>query len=127
MNLGNFYSKLLNSVTFKTCELYDFCTVISPFCRAFMPKITVMIYTTLKDRLGVSKAELEGGTVHELLLKLAVSGKMNVSEILFEDDGSVRNHFVLTLNSGIVDNRKTGKAKVRAGDILHVFPPISGG
>ena len=93
----------------------------------FMAKITVMIYTTLRDRLGFSKAELEGRTVHELLLKLAVSRKKNVSKILFEDDGAVRNHFVLTLNSEIVDNRKTGKVKVRAGDILHVFPPISGG
>lgn len=92
-----------------------------------MAKIRVMVYTTLRDRLGVSKAELEGETVHELLLKLAAFGKKDIPEILFESDGSVRNHFVLTLNSGIVDNRKTKKAKVRAGDILHVFPPISGG
>lgn len=92
-----------------------------------MAKIIVMVYTTLRERLGVSKAELEGRTVHELLLKLAVSGKTDVSKILFEADGAVRNHFVLTLNSEIVDNRKTKKAKVRAGDILHVFPPISGG
>jgi len=95
--------------------------------RYYMPKITVMIYTTLRKRLGISKAELEGRTVHDLLLKLAVSCKTDVSEILFEKDGTVRNHFVLTLNSDIVDNRKTRKAKVRAGDILHVFPPISGG
>ena len=86
-----------------------------------------MIYTTLRDRLGVSKAELEGGTVRELLLKLAVSGKTDISGILFDEGGAVRNHFVLTLNSEIVDNRKTDKAKVKAGDILHVFPPISGG
>ena len=92
-----------------------------------MPKITVMIYTTLRDRLGVSKAELSGRTVHELLLKLAGSGKVDVSKILFAEDGAVRNHFVLTLNSEIVDNRKTDKTKVKAGDILHVFPPISGG
>jgi len=92
-----------------------------------MPKITVMLYTTLRDRLGVSKVELEGRTVYELLSKLAVPGKTGVSKILFEDDGAVRNHFVLTLNSEILDNRKTKKAKVKAGDILHVFPPISGG
>ncbi|HBB66115.1 MAG TPA: hypothetical protein DEF68_05585 [Elusimicrobia bacterium] len=92
-----------------------------------MVKITVMVYTTLRARLGFSRTELEGGTVHELLLKLAVSGMTDISKMLFEDDGAVRNHFVLTLNSELLDNRKTKKVKVKAGDILHVFPPVSGG
>lgn len=86
-----------------------------------------MVYTTLRSRLGFSSVELEGGTVRELLLKLAASGAADASGLLFEPDGAVRNHFVLTLNSEILDNRKTGKVKVKAGDILHVFPPVSGG
>jgi molybdopterin converting factor small subunit len=92
-----------------------------------MPKATVMIYAALRSRLGFSKAELEGRTVLELLRRLAVSGKSDVSSLLFEADGTVRNHFVLTLNSVMLDNRKTAKVKVLAGDILHVFSPISGG
>jgi molybdopterin converting factor small subunit len=86
-----------------------------------------MVYTTLKDRLGFSRVELDGGTVKALLSKLAVSGAEDVSKIMFETGGAVRGHFVLTLNSEILDNRKTGRIKVKAGDILHVFPPISGG
>jgi len=92
-----------------------------------MPKVRVMVYTTLKDRLGFSRMEIEGDTVHELLLRLASAGKADVSKILFETDGAVRGHFVLTLNSGILDNRKTKDVKVGPGDVLHVFPPISGG
>jgi molybdopterin converting factor small subunit len=86
-----------------------------------------MVYTTLKDRLGFSRKEIEGGTVRALLLKLAVAGAADVSDILFEPGGAVKGHFVLTLNSEILDNRKTGSVKVKAGDVLHVFPPISGG
>ena len=92
-----------------------------------MAKIRVMVYTTLRARLGFSRIDLAGKTVSELLSKLAVSGKADVSGLLFEPGGAVRNHFVLTLNSEILDNKRTKTAKVKAGDILHVFPPISGG
>lgn len=91
-----------------------------------MAKITVMIYTTLRERLGFSKVELEGRTVGELLTKLA-GGKPEVKKVMFDPEGHVKNHFVLTLNSEILDNRKAAKAKVKAGDILHIFPPVSGG
>lgn len=92
-----------------------------------MSKIRVMVYTTLRTRLGFSRIELSGATVLELLSKLAASGKSDVSGMLFAPGGAVRQHFVLTLNSEILDNKRTAKAKVKAGDILHVFPPISGG
>ncbi|MBI4801397.1 MAG: MoaD/ThiS family protein [Elusimicrobia bacterium] len=92
-----------------------------------MAGITVMIYTTLRARLGFSKAELQGKTVHELLLKLAAVKKPDVKNILFDAAGRVKNHFVLTLNSELLDNRKAKTIKVKAGDILHIFPPISGG
>ncbi|MBU2572580.1 MAG: MoaD/ThiS family protein [Elusimicrobia bacterium] len=92
-----------------------------------MANITVMIYTTLRARLGFSKIELPGKTVQELLLKLAAVKKPDVSDILFDAAGRVKNHFVLTLNSEILDNKKAKTTKVKAGDILHVFPPISGG
>lgn len=40
---------------------------------------------------------------------------------------TLRRHFVLTLNSEILDNKKTGAVAVNDGDILHVFSPVSGG
>ena len=92
-----------------------------------MPKITVMIYTTLRKRLGVSKLELEGGTVAEVLDRLCDYRKPDVERIIRDADGNVKQHFVLTLNSEILDNKRTAAAKVKAGDILHVFPPVSGG
>lgn len=92
-----------------------------------MAKIRVMIYTTLRSRLGFSKIDLPGKTVQDLLLKLAEVKKPDVSDILFNTAGHVKQHFVLTLNSEIMDNKKAKTTKVKAGDILHVFPPISGG
>jgi len=92
-----------------------------------MPKITVMIYTTLRKRLGVPKLELSGATVKEVLDALCGYKKPEVAELIMDPAGGVRQHFVLTLNSEILDNRKTGSVPVKDGDILHVFPPVSGG
>ena len=92
-----------------------------------MPRIRLMVYTTLRERLGFSRIEIEGDTVREILSKLAAAGPGDVSNLLFGPGGAVKGHFVLTLNSIVLDNRKAGKTKVRSGDVLHVFPPVSGG
>ncbi len=92
-----------------------------------MAKVTVMVYTTLRKRLGVSKLELAGGTVREILDRLCGYKKPEVENLIHDAEGNVRQHFVLTLNSEILDNKKTAAVKVKDGDILHVFPPVSGG
>jgi molybdopterin converting factor small subunit len=86
-----------------------------------------MVYTTLRKRLGVPKLELEGATVAEVLAALCEYKKPEVEELIMDPAGGVRQHFVLTLNSEILDNRKTAAVKLKDGDILHVFPPVSGG
>jgi len=90
-----------------------------------MSKILVKFYTTLKDRLGTSKLWLDGSSVGDVLSHLRK--KPGIEEVLFDGKGIVRGHFVLTLNSKILDSKKTGKTRVSAGDILHIFPPVSGG
>ena len=92
-----------------------------------MAKVTVMIYTTLRKRLGISKLELEGRTVRDILDRLCDHKKPDVADLLHDAEGNVRQHFVLTLNSEILDNKSTAAAPVKDGDILHVFPPVSGG
>lgn len=92
-----------------------------------MAKITVMIYTTLRKRLGVSKLELAGGTVAEVLAALCEYRKPEVEKLIMDPAGGVKQHFVLTLNSEILDNKSAASVPVKDGDILHVFPPVSGG
>ncbi len=92
-----------------------------------MAKVTVMIYTTLRKRLGISKLELSGLNVREVLDRLCAHKKPEVENLILDPDGNVRQHFVLTLNSEILDNKKTASVPVKDGDILHVFPPVSGG
>ncbi|MEI7527836.1 MAG: MoaD/ThiS family protein [Elusimicrobiota bacterium] len=92
-----------------------------------MAKITVMIYTTLRKRLGVSKLALEGATVRDIVDRLCEYKAPETAKLILDSEGHIRQHFVLTLNSEILDNKKTARAPVKDGDILHVFPPVSGG
>ena len=92
-----------------------------------MAKVTVMIYTTLRKRLGISKLELRGRNVREILDRLCDYKKPEVENLIQDAEGHVRQHFVLTLNSEIIDNKRTASVPVKNGDILHVFPPVSGG
>jgi molybdopterin converting factor small subunit len=92
-----------------------------------MPRIFVKIYTTLKDRTGTGSMVLEGETVAEVLLAIRQSISLETADILFDTNGIVRNHFVMVLNSLILDHGKVNELKVKDGDILHLFPPVSGG
>ena len=92
-----------------------------------MAKITVMIYTTLRKRLGVAKLTLEGATVRDVLDRLCEYKAPETAKLILDAEGHIRQHFVLTLNSEILDNKKTARSPVKDGDILHVFPPVSGG
>lgn len=92
-----------------------------------MAKILVMLYTTLRKRIGVSKLELEGTNVGKVIDALCDYKKPDIEQIICNPDGTIKQHFVLTLNSEILDNKTICKIKVKSGDILHVFPPVSGG
>lgn len=92
-----------------------------------MPKVTVMVYTTLRKLLGKAKMTVSGDTVADLLKELSAGKGHEIGDVLFTTEGHVRQHFIITLNSQIQDNRKLASVKVSDGDVLHVFPPISGG
>ena len=90
-----------------------------------MPKITVRLYTTLKDKLGASKLVLEGDNIAQVLDKLKAAHE-DVDAVLFQN-GVVKNHFTLALNSEVLDPKKVSGVSVKDGDLLHIFPPIAGG
>lgn len=91
-----------------------------------MARVTVAVYTTLRDKLGFSRKEFKGKNLGEIIKDIC-SMKKGIRNILLEEDGRVKNHFVLTLNSEVIDTSKLEKIKVKDGDIFHIFPPVSGG
>ena len=92
-----------------------------------MPKVLVKLYTTLKLRLGQSQVWIEGATAQDLVRGVAELGGPEVSKILFDETGAVNNHFVLALDSEILDRNSVDQVTLKEGNVLHIFPPISGG
>jgi len=91
-----------------------------------MAKITVAVYTTLREKLGFSRKDFEGKNLAEII-DAVCRLKREAPGLLLDGLSKVKSHFVVTLNSEIVDNSKLKKTKIKDGDILHIFPPVSGG
>jgi sulfur-carrier protein len=93
----------------------------------FMAKMTIKLYTTLKDKIGASRVDVEAATAQEAIAALRLRYTDAVNQTLLDKEGIVRNHFTLTLNSQILDPLKLKDVPVSDGDLLHIFPPIAGG
>lgn len=92
-----------------------------------MPNLTIQLYTTLRDRVGKERVEMEGGTVAEAVRKFTDSLPADLRERVLDEEGHIRRHFTLTLNATPLDPRKLDGVSFQEGDTLHIFPPIAGG
>lgn len=89
--------------------------------------MTLKLYTTLKDKIGASRVEVEADTAAQAVARLRERYADIVNATLVDAQGIVRNHFTLTLNSQILDPHKLDGIPLKDGDLLHIFPPIAGG
>lgn len=92
-----------------------------------MARVMLRLYTTLKDRVGTGKIWVEGDHVAAVLDRFVADQGAPVQEILLDAQRQVRPHFVLALNSQVLDRSQLHQVPVQDGDLLHVFPPIAGG
>lgn len=90
-----------------------------------MARVFLKFYTTLREKLGC-EVEVSATTVKAAIEK-AIGNRDDVRKMLFEKPSKIKGYFVITVNSEIVDNSAISKIKLRDGDIIHIFPPVSGG
>ncbi len=90
-----------------------------------MSRVTIKVYSSLREKLGFSQKEIEAKTLKEAVKK--ITEKSNLKNILFENKNKIWNYYVITVNSEIVDNSKISKIKLSDGDIINIFPPVAGG
>ncbi|MBI5242213.1 MAG: MoaD/ThiS family protein [Elusimicrobia bacterium] len=91
------------------------------------PKILVKLYTTLKLRLNKSQLWVEGKTAGDALRGVAQAAGPETMELILDEEGLLRNEFLLTLDSEVLDRRSLDQIELKDGSVLHIFPPISGG
>jgi len=92
-----------------------------------MPQVLVKLYTTLRLRLNQPQIWVEAATAADAVGRVAQLGGPEVSRILYDEQGAVRNEFLLALGSEILDRNALDQVRLPEGGVLHIFPPISGG
>ena len=93
-----------------------------------MAKITVRMYTILKENLGTGSVNITVKDAGQALDKLKKRFGRPFVDTLYEDDGKkIKGYYILLLNSEFVDRKNPSRHKLKNGDTLHIFPPIAGG
>ena len=92
-----------------------------------MPRILVKLYTALKIRLNKGQLWVDGKTAGDAVRAVAQAGGPEVAKIMMDEQGVVRNEFLLALDSEILDRKSLDQVELKDGNVLHIFPPISGG
>lgn len=92
-----------------------------------MARITVRFYTTLKEKVGKGKVELEAENVADALENLKRQFGTKFTDQLYDPSGKIKDYYILLLSGHTVDREEIKKTEVKEGDILHIFPPIAGG
>lgn len=98
-----------------------------------MAKVTVHLYTTLKEIAQSDRVVLEAKNLDEALQKLSEKFGLKFSQALYDSEKSVngqrvvRNCFNLVINSEMAGLKELEKKKLKEGDRIHIFPPIAGG
>jgi len=89
--------------------------------------ITIQFYAALRNRLNTDRIETEGNTLEKALANLRSRIQSEAGAALFDENGFVKSHFRLALNTQVIDSKKDREMPVREGDTIHIFPPAIGG
>lgn len=83
-----------------------------------MAKITVKLYTLLREKTGKNIVEIEANTIAETIKKL--KKKFGQKFVLGQS-------YIFVLNEEIINKKDFKTKKLKPSNILHIFPPIAGG
>ena len=92
-----------------------------------MAQVLVKLYTTLRLKLKKHQIWVKAETAAEAVQAVAEAGGPETAAILYDENGIVRNEFLLALDSEILDRKALDQVRINEGNVLHIFPPISGG
>lgn len=89
--------------------------------------ITVKFFASFREAAGTEKTEVVGAKdVSSLINLLAAKFGKRLSEQLY-DGGKLRETVNVLVNGRGVNLEKDLDAKLRGGDVVAIFPPVSGG
>ena len=91
--------------------------------------VTVQLATSLREYChGIPDFELQADSVERALLQIRVAHPELYNSVCTES-GEIRNHVHLFVNQTLIKERslKSLNAGLQSGDILSIYPAVSGG
>lgn len=92
-----------------------------------MAQITVQLYTMLGNKLVKDKISTEASNVAEALQSVERRFGREFRKEIYNSDGSIRDHYIVSLNGYPVDRESPKRAKVLDNDVLFIHPAVAGG
>lgn len=93
-----------------------------------MTRVTVKLFTSLREIAGTKEATVEGESVREILDELVRNyGDKFYKAIFDEKTGKIRRYYSVLVNGRniyLIDGLDT---RLRDGDTVSIFPPVGGG
>ncbi|MCX7703181.1 MAG: MoaD/ThiS family protein [Planctomycetota bacterium] len=91
-----------------------------------MAKVKVKIYTVLNKGLVKGDFDFEATTVADVFENLVAKYQQPFRNEIY-DSGQIKNNYVLLVNGEPVERENLERVRLKDGDLLLLFPPVSGG
>jgi len=90
-------------------------------------EITVQIYTTLGEKLLKTRFSIQAKTVEEAIKIVEKKLPQKFKEELKNQDGKIKNSYIIAVNGLPIEKKKLPHYPLSPGDVLQIYPAISGG
>lgn len=92
-----------------------------------MVRVRVRVFASLRERLGwkEKEVEFEAATVEGLLKK--IEDESGAGHHIIIHEGGLSPHYKVFLNDKDIGSLNGLETRIRSGDSVLIFPPISGG
>ncbi len=91
-------------------------------------QVTVKFFANFREVTGVGQEQVKDiSTVRELLEKVVKKYGTNLSKLLYDESGKLRDTVHVMVNGRAIDFLDELETKLNDGDAVAIFPPISGG